>query len=130
MMTVITKEEKIKAIRAIASIDKIKIDPHILVVDINILAEVYSESETFQKAVSQLCHHLYLLVIGKVDTSDLGYNLKEWDSCHFQSKREKGQKADMRIIYRKENDYIIVAGFGNRFIPTEIYKRIANRMKE
>ena len=126
----ISDSEKIKALDDITSIKNISLKPGFLIEDIELLAQVCDDSEHFAEAVKQTCHHLALLVLNKLHVSELDYNYKDYKSCHYQSRKIPGQKADMRIVYKREGEKILVKGFGNRWIPDEIYLRLAKRLHE
>ncbi|WP_205520032.1 hypothetical protein [Virgibacillus doumboii] len=78
-------------------------------------------------AMENVVKSLNLLVTDQVDGSQLVSNYTGWDSYHFQSKRVQGQRADLRIVFQRNSGLIRVRGFGNRWVPVDIYQRLRPR---
>lgn len=111
-----------------AHVQGVSMDPDALADDVFLMAYVFSEEAAFLQAMNHVVQALHMLVAGKVQASQLEKNLSGWDSYHFQSKRVQGQRADLRIIFqRTADDTLYVKGFGHRFLPADIYKRLRPR---
>jgi len=114
-----------QAIDAIARVPGVAMDPDNLVEDVVLLASVWEDAEEFDYAVASTVRALRLLAGDRVDTSDLAHDLAGYDSFHYQHRRSRGQKADMRIVFRGEGGIIVVLGFGHRRLPSDVYRRLA-----
>ena len=108
----------------VARIPPVEMDPQALVDDVVLIAYAYPDEDEFKAAIASVCRALSQLVDGRVSGSELQYNHTGWLSYHFQHRRSQGAKADMRVVYQKGHRGIRVRGFGNRRIPTDIYRRL------
>ncbi|RTE09099.1 hypothetical protein [Paenibacillus whitsoniae] len=112
----------------VASLQGIQMDPTALADDVLLMAFVYKKEEEFVLAMSQVVRAIGQLVVNKVEASQLERNYSGWDSYHFQSRRVQGQRADLRIVFQNtQSSPLKVKGFGNRHIPSDIYKRLGSR---
>lgn len=112
------------AIAVIVSINGLNMDPDDLAYDVVLMAIAWPEEVDFKHAVVSTCEAMEHLINGVNAGTRLKYDLSEWTSFHFQHRRAQGQKADMRIIYRRTEDGIQVMAFGHRHRPNDIYWRI------
>jgi hypothetical protein len=112
------------AIDALSDIDRLYIDANYLVEDIYALAVSFSEPAEFQSAVANTVRALNMLIEQSVDVAALDYDLKGWQSYHYQSSVAQGKKADCRIIFKRRKECIEVKCFGHRRLPADIYKRM------
>lgn len=64
------------------------------------------------------------MISGKITPSPLSDELDSWLSYYFQLYRVQGEKAILRVVFRKKEDYVEVKGFGHRFKPADIYHRM------
>lgn len=112
------------AIDKVSKVDGVAIAPLGLVEDVATLAKSFPEEEDFSLAVAETLIALRHARGGKVDATPLRLRLAGWYSCHYRHKRENGQKADMRLVYRPSNKSIEVKAFGHRHVPSDFYKLI------
>jgi hypothetical protein len=112
------------AVRMVAGVDGLAMNPDDLVDDVVLMAQAWPEEEDFMRAVLAVCTAMSDLISGKVEGKSLKYDLSDWRSFHFQHHRVRGAKADARIIYRHIETGIHVKGFGNRHKPQDIYRRM------
>ncbi|MBW3088369.1 hypothetical protein KIH77_06450 [Bifidobacterium sp. 82T24] len=113
------------AIAILAGVDGVEMDPESLSDDVILLAYVWPDEAEFKTAVVSVHDALAKLVAGRVEGAALKYGLAQWRSYHFQHHRFQGARADMRIVYRRTDFGIRVRGFGNRHLPSDIYRRLA-----
>lgn len=124
----ISNESILEWIDRVANVQGAKMDPDSLVDDVALMAFVFREETQYLQAMDRTVHSLNQIVQGKVNTSQLKHNLYGWGSYHFQSQRRQGHGADLRIIYKHDEDgAILVRGFGHRHIPSDIYRRLYPR---
>lgn len=112
------------AVGMIANVHGLAMNPDDLVDDVVLMAHAWPEQEEFMHAVLAVCTAMDNLIAGKVEGTALKYDLSEWRSFHFQHHRQRGAKADARIVYRRDATGIVVKGFGSRHEPQDIYRRL------
>ena len=122
----IDRATQLQALRVLASVEGAFFDPQWLAEDIHLLAEAFPDPEEFAAATVSTGRALKSLVSDSVNAADLDYDLKGWKSYHYQHRRAQRAKADMRIIYKRENDQCLVMGFGHRHVPANVYRRLAD----
>lgn len=127
MMVPVNNNDIAEAIQKIGSIENIMMDVDSLVDDVFFLSLAYTDAIHFHLAVNQICDSLQQICKNKMLGQPLVSNLSDWRSYHFQSRRVKKQKADLRIVFKDEGTFVRVRAFGNRHTPTDFYKRIYNR---
>lgn len=113
------------AIVALSRIKGVYIDPKALVEDLVILSYALPDENEYCAAVANTCKALEQLSGNKVQSSTLKHQHRGWYSYHYQHSVAQNAKADMRIMYRRENETIYVRGFGHRKIPEDFYRRMA-----
>ncbi|QKY70443.1 hypothetical protein [Lentibacillus sp. CBA3610] len=123
----ITNDVLIEWIGEVSRVKGLQMDPEALADDIFLMAYVYQNPIEFDMAMQNVIKAFDLIIKNSVNTSQLAHHYTDWQSYHFQSKRTQGQKADLRIIFKKESDVMYVRGFGNRWIPADIYYRLRHR---
>lgn len=121
----ISTERMLKAIDALAAVKGTCMDPRSLAEDVVLLAKSWSDEVDFDFAVASTVAALKLVVEGTVTPSTLHYNLDGWCSYHYQHHIGQGNKANMRIVFKREDGNVKVLGFGHRSIPSDIYERMA-----
>ena len=114
------------AIVAVARTPHVFMDPVALAEDAAALATALPDEGEYRAAVANTCKALALLADEKVQSSTLKYEHEGWRSFHYQHRVAQGSRADMRIMYRRENGGIYVRGFGHRDIPEDFYVRMAS----
>lgn len=114
-----------EAIRQLAAVSGVEFDPASLAEDVFLLGYAYDDEERFATALAGSIRALCQLTSGRVMASNLKYDFEGMSSYHFQAERKQGSPADMRIVFRREEDTVRVIGFGNRKIPSDIYKRLS-----
>lgn len=112
------------AIIQIAAIPHIRMSPEALVEDVTLLAKVWPEENDFAAAVASCCRALEQIANGKITPSPLSDELDGWLSYHFQLYRVQGEKAILRVVFRKKEEFVEVKGFGHRLKPADIYHRM------
>ena len=112
------------ALTIIADTDGLSMNPDDLVDDVMLMAQAWPDEEEFMHATLAVRTAMDDLIAGKVEGTELKYDLTAWRSFHFQHHRARGAKADTRIIYRRTDSGILVKGFGNRHKPQDIYRRM------
>lgn len=114
-------------IRRLAAIPGIAMDPEALVDDVVLMAYAFPEEAEFARAMLQVEHALTLLVQQRQLGPALRGNLAGWRSYHFPSHRARRHPADLRIVYQDTGSAIRVRGFGHRWIPDAVYRRLYDR---
>lgn len=117
----------IKWIKEVAIIKGIEFNANSLADDVFLMTYAYKNPIEFEIAMENVVSALQHIVNNSVNSSQLTKNYGDWDSYHFQSKRVQRQKSDLRIIYQKSSNSIRIRGFGNKWIPTDIYGRLRPR---
>lgn len=124
--TMAVKQETLaQAIDAIASISNVKMDSDSLAEDVYLTSCAFAEENEFKKAVSETVRALQQIVQGKITPASLKYSFEGWSSYHFQHSRAQNSRADMRVVFKVDNNDVYVLGFGHRNTPSEIYFRLA-----
>lgn len=114
-----------QALAAITRVDGIYFDERFLVQDIVGLAEVFTNPHEFDSAIAATVRILELVVAGKVDTNSLGADFEGWERCHYQPIVAQGGRATMRIMFVREGQVVRVRDFGDRRLPDDFYRRMA-----
>lgn len=114
-----------QAVASIAGVEGVHFDGHFLVHDVLGIAEVFPEPNEFEAAIAATVRMLGQIVAGKVDTSSLGADYEGWECCHYQPVVAQGSKATMRIMFARNEEGIRVRGFGDRRLPDDFYRRMA-----
>ena len=108
----------------ISGVAGISMAPELLVEDVALLAKVWPDEASFAQAVASSVRALELAVSGRITPDALRDDLTGWFSYHYQLKRAQGIPADLRLVYRPVKGGIEVKGFGHRFRPADIYRRM------
>ena len=82
----------------------------------------------FDSALDQTAKAIEDVVAGKVDSSQLKYELSSYRSYRYQSVRKQRQPADMRLIYQGGNGQMMAIHFGSRHMPSDVYSRLLQRI--
>ncbi|MCL6563947.1 MAG: hypothetical protein K6U87_13165 [Firmicutes bacterium] len=114
-------------IRRLAAIPGIAMDPDALVDDVVLTAYAFPQETDFSRAMVHVEHALALIVQQRNLGQALRGNLAGWRSYHFQSRRARRHSADLRIVYQDTGSEIRVRGFGHRWIPEAVYRRLYDR---
>lgn len=120
-----------RAIVFLSDIDRIEIDGKMLAEDVLSVSEALPDPDEFKLAIAATRRALMQLGEGRIEGTPLRFRLAEWRSLHYQHKRGRGQRADMRIVYRilADGARIQVRGFGHRHDPQDIYRRLRERAR-
>ncbi len=116
-----------RAIDAIASEEMLKMDARDLAEDCLVLACAFPDASEYAAAIANTRKAVRDVAAGKVCDSGLRDLLEGWRCHHYQHARRRGQRADMRMIYRVENGEVMVRCFGHRFLPSDVYRRLSMR---
>lgn len=117
------------AIVQVSGIAGISMAPELLVEDIALLAKVWPDEGDFAQAVASSVRALELAVRGRITPDALRDDLAGWFSYHYQLKRTQDIPADLRLVYRPIKSGIEVKGFGHRFRPADIYRRVMSDIR-
>ena len=120
----INDQQLLEAISAISSIESIAMDADDLADDIMLVAYVWPTPDEFKSAIANTCRALSQIASRQVSGTALEGRYRTWFSYHYQHKREKGAKADMRINFQRRANDVVIKGFGHRYIPVDIYARL------
>lgn len=125
----VTRDDRRRAVALLAPIDGVRFDPNALYDDVLALSQALLDPDEFKLAIVSTRRALIQLSEGRLEGTLLRFKLSEWRSLHYQHKRGRGQRADMRIVYRaiERGDGIQVRGFGHRHDPQDIYRRLRER---
>lgn len=113
-----------QAIRLIASVDGILMEPSDLAEDIFLLNDAFPDETAFTAAVLNTKRALEQLAADVLTPASLDRDLDGWQSYHYQHKRKQGAAADMRIVFRRAETGLQIRGFGRRAVPFDIYHRL------
>ncbi len=111
-------------IRIVSAVPGVEMDGDALVDDIVLIAHVFDDPQRFETAMSQIVNSLNLIVKKRDMGAELKSNLSAWRCFHFQSRRTAKHPADLRIVYQDTGAAIRVRGFGHRWLPDDIYRRL------
>lgn len=122
----ISAESVEAAIASLAGVEGASFDAAFLVQDVLGMARAFPEEADFEAAIASTVRMLGQIVSGKVDASGLEDDYEGWESCHYQHRVAQGAKADMRIMFARDSDGTVrVRGFGQRWLPADFYRRMA-----
>lgn len=113
-----------RVIDEIAALPFLSMDAASLAEDVFDLAIAFPEERDFLSAVAHTLQSLRLITEDKVRPARLKWDFAGWLSLHYKSSVSLTGNADMRIVYRKEGDEVLVMGFGHRFVPKDFYTRM------
>lgn len=113
------------AVRAVASVEGLHMDPDHLVEDVFVLSRSFPDERDFQCAVASTVRAMTALVERRVGSSELRHGLSARRSYHYQHRVVQGARADCRIVFRYVDGGIEVRGFGHRHVPADVYERLA-----
>ena len=92
--------------------------------DVMCVALAFPEDQDFLAAITNTVKALRLISEDKVRPAELRWDFSGWLCFHYRSSVTISGSADMRIVYRKIESEILVMGFGHRFIPKDLYRRL------
>ena len=121
----INENDIFQTIDLLASIDGTIMDVNALAEDVYLLSEVFGDESDFKSAIHETVRALFQITNSEITPAKLKYSFENFNSYHFQHNRAQGNKADMRVVYKKTNLGIYVVGFGHRRLPTDVYERLA-----
>lgn len=121
-----------QAIHRLAHVSGIMMDPRALAEDAALLAASFPDEVEFLKAVLATERAMADVAQGRVTTpAPLVGDHAGWNSYHYQHRVAQGQKADMRLEWRRTEAGVFVRAFGHRFVPADFYRRVsASRPKK
>lgn len=109
------------AIDMLSNIRGYRMNADDLAEDVVLMAKAWPDDEEFAWAVSSTCTAISGLVGEKVEGSSLVGDLADWKSYHYQHRRGRKVKADMRIVYQRPTaGVLIIRGFGCRHRPEDV----------
>jgi hypothetical protein len=121
----ISYERLLDAFAELGSVENVQMNPDDLSEDVFLLGRAFKNEDEFNSAVAATVNALKKLAMDKVTPAELERNMRGFQSYHYQHKVEQGARADMRIIFKRTDSGIEVKALGHRFIPQDIYKRLA-----
>ena len=113
-----------EAIDSLAHVEGMQMAPSALLEDVVLLARVWPDEDEFAHAVANTQRALQQVVQGAVDATPLAFDLEGWFAYHYQQRRGQGERSVMRVVFRRTDGGIEVAGFGHRFKPAPLYQRL------
>lgn len=126
----ITDQDLEQAIELIATIKDIDFNIPELVEDIVLLAEEYPTKPEFKLAVREIKRSIENIKKNPKIGHELERNYSDWWSHVYKPQSKNGFEPELRTVYqdRKEiNGTIRIRGFGHRWNPESIYKRLQDR---
>ena len=108
----------------LSSIDGVRIRPGDLVEDTSYLALSFPQRLAYETAVVNTAKALKDIARNRVSCDELSGAYQGWESYHYQPKVGQGIAADMRVVFKREPEAIRILGFGHRYIPDDLYKRL------
>lgn len=123
----VSTETLLGAIDAIAAIDGVFMDPADLAQDVFLLSRIYNDEDSFAAAVKRTAVAFANLLNGNVSVSELTRDYCGWSCYHYQPVIGQGQKACLRVVFRRIDAGIDCMGFGHRYEPEDIYRRLSRR---
>lgn len=94
--------------------------------DLRALEKAFSDPQDYAAALAAILHQLQV-VHRRQPGKDLEGRWLGWRRHAFQSRPQRGAKADLRIVYRRHGDLTILLGFGHRHLPIDFYERLRGR---
>ena len=113
-----------QAVLALSSLDRVQMGTKELAQDATRLTFAFPEQNDYKLVVCNTAKAMKDLVRGRVSSSTLDGVFQGWESYHYQPKVGQGIAADMRIVFKREAEGIRILGFGHRYIPDDLYKRL------
>ena len=115
-----------QAIAALSSVEGISMKPDALVEDAALLTVAFDEEEAYKAAVVNTVKALKDISKERVKADALSGAYRGWLSYHYQPRVAQGTPASLRIVFKQTEDSIYVLGFGHRYIPSNIYRRLSD----
>lgn len=112
------------AIVQIASIDGISMPADLLAEDVILLAAVWPDEQDFAQAVASTARALKQIAASQITPSPFEDDLDGWFSYHYQLRRSQSERAVMRIVFQPAEECVRIKGFGHRFKPADMYRRM------
>lgn len=120
----VSKTVVAQAIVALASAESVSMDPKVLAEDAVLLTRAFDEEEAYKAAVVNTVKALKDISRGRVFPDALSGAYDGWFSYHYQPQVAQGTPASLRIIFRQVEGLVYVLGFGHRYIPSDVYRRL------
>lgn len=120
----VSKTVVAQAIAALSSVESISMEPKVLVEDAALLTRAFGEEEAYKAAVVNTVKALKDISKGRIVPDALSGAYEGWFSYHYQPRVAQGTPASIRIIFKQIEGSIYVLGFGHRYIPSDIYRRL------
>lgn len=119
-----------QAIFRLAHVPGIMMDPDALAEDAALLAASFPDEAEFLKATLATERAMADVAAGRVNSAaPLVGDHAGWKSYHYQHRVAQGQRADMRLEWKRGEDEVLVRAFGHRFVPADFYRRVAASRK-
>lgn len=119
-----------QAVIAISAVEGIWMKPKALVQDSVYLTLAFPEQEEYKTAIANTVKALKGIVANSISAAMLNRTFKGWESYHYQPKVGQRVPADMRIVFKREDDGVHVLGFGHRYTPVDLYRRVSASKNE
>lgn len=94
--------------------------------DLQDLERAYPDPQDHASALASILHQLAVVHI-RQPGKDLQGRLQGWRRHAFQSRTQRGARADLRIIYRRNGVLTEILGFGHRHLPEDFYRPLRGR---
>lgn len=122
----ISKAVIAQAIAALSSVDEVLMQPSSLVEDAMLLALAFEEETAYKTAVVNTVKAFKDIARGRVASDSLSGAYEGWSSYHYQPHVAQGAAASMRIVFKRDAGCMHILGFGHRYIPSDIYRRLSS----
>lgn len=99
--------------------------PEALVDDLLYLTLAFPEEAAYKTAVVNTAKAMRDITRNKVTADRLSGAFEGWESFHYQPKVGQGITADMRLVFKRASDDVFVLGFGHRYVPSDLYRRVS-----
>lgn len=120
----IDKDVIAQAIAALSSVEGVLMQPSSLAEDAMLLTLAFEDETAYKTAVVNTVKAFKDIVRGRVTPADLSGAYDGWSSYHYQPRVAQGGSASMRVIFKRVESAVYVLGFGHRYVPGDVYRRL------
>lgn len=113
-----------RAIEEMSALPFLSMDAASLAEDVMCVALAFPEERDFLTAITNTVKALRLIAEDKVRPAGLKWDFSGWLCFHYRSSARLQGAVDMRIVYKKVDNEVLVMGFGHRFSPKDLYQRM------
>lgn len=122
-------ENELHLLAFLEELDHWLINAHDVKEDLDALRAAYPDPEQHWRAIQAIVHQMQVIP-RRGPGKEMHGNYLGWTRRAFESHRQSGEPADLRIVYRVLGDgKVELLGFGHRHLPEDLYRRLGYRRR-